>query len=221
MITDWVSTSTPACLQPGTRCLRHLVWSHPACCSQMMAALSLVPACSNATAASCSIQIERKNRAQASSDVISLAEVRLFNRLAAQIPTAGLVPWMSSAHPSFPAQNCFDATTNTSCHTAIDGGGDADPLLRVRYPCSEGLSRVEVVNRQNFGQSRITAFQLRFLNATGASSTPPYHFNSVQSLYLISLQSGELMGCDLVVATGIADSHYQCMPGMSGAAVAA
>lgn len=141
-------------------------------------------------AASCSVVIERKNRTHPSFPLINLAEVRLLNRAGTPIPAAGLIPWISSMLPGFPVQNCFDGDNGTFCHTN-DGNLDPDPMLKVSYPCSEEVNTVEVVNRQQLCsgcQDRITAFQLRLVNSTGASLSDAYPFDTAQPSYTIRLQ---------------------------------
>lgn len=133
----------------------------------------------------CSIQIERKSQAMQANGIINLAEVRLFNRANNQIPASQLLVALSSTHSVFAVQNCFDGNPGTICHSLNWDSGDSDPKLLVRYPCSEELSRVEVVNRQDCCRERIADFQMRFLDASGAVLRQTFQFTGGESAYTV------------------------------------
>lgn len=153
--------------------------------------LSSVPSLCYALAAplasGCSVLIERKNASQAGT-IINLSELRLFNRTGTQIPSRQLLATMSSIHNMHDAGLCLDGVDSVPtggpnmCSTAVTPP-DPNPWLRVYYPCSEGLSRVQIVNRHDGFQDRITAFRMHFLDGSNWVIANAYEFDVAQPTY--------------------------------------
>lgn len=112
---------------------------------------------------------------------LGMAEVRLFTATGMQYTRSQLNATMSSVlAPVYGPDSCLDGNVNTLCHT-----DDSNAWLSVTYPCKDGLSRVEVVNRVDCCQSRILQFRMRALAADGASDLAlPYTFSSTQAFYM-------------------------------------
>lgn len=132
----------------------------------------------------CSINITLKSLEMNTVPIINLSELRLFDKSHAQIPRQKLNIWMSSytSTDNGPAM-CIDGMP-TVCHS--DYLHDRNPRLGLSFPCSEGLSKVEVDNRPNdcyLCQDRITLFRMRFLDPTGSEVAAPYSFKAAQDLY--------------------------------------
>lgn len=144
-------------------------------------------------AAMCSIQIELKVP-QTPNPILNLAEVRLFNRAGTQFPNNQLIATMSSTEGAISAvQYCFDGNLGLPiCHSGVTRW-DPDPKLVVMYPCSEELSKVEVVNRQDCCRDRINNFQMRFLDAAGAVMRQTFQFTGAESVYTV-IPQGERAG---------------------------
>lgn len=168
--------------------------------------------CARECAAVCTVLIDRKDpkpdRIFDYEHSLHLREVRLYNRAGAQLLPDKLGAQLSSTHPHFPASMCIDGKAPTPdelgyvdgarnfpwnmCHSA-DGDPiqDLSPWLRITYPCAEGLSKVEVFNRKDCCSTqckcpkRITAYKLRFLDATNSTAGVPYEFDTVQDMYTV------------------------------------
>jgi hypothetical protein len=131
----------------------------------------------------CTVLIERKAPPQSGQQlIINLGEMRLFNAAGVQIPSNRLSVWASSVHPNFQLRDLTDGNENTLLHSDFEKDF-TNPSLRLSYPCAEGLSRVEVVNRRDCCSDRINAFQMRFLDAAGADLSPAFTFSGVLPNY--------------------------------------
>lgn len=119
------------------------------------------------------------------SPVINLAEVQLYNAAGARIPTSSLVATLSTTHSGaalYSADKCIDGSTTTGfCHTA----GVENATLTITYPCSGGLSKVNVVNRADCCWDRITNFQLRFWDEKRQQVGKAYPFQSAVAQYSV------------------------------------
>ena len=128
---------------------------------------------------------------------MNLSEIRLFNSSGQLIPTDKLGLWMSSVQEEswFPNGRatlnvCFDGveedgTANGNyCQPQLD---DPDPRMRISYPCSEGLSSVQVVNIRYCCMERINNLRMRFLDAVGNDAAPFYGFTGGVAVYNIGL----------------------------------
>ena len=123
------------------------------------------------------MQIERRDPTQEGPPTINLAEMHLFNAAGAQYPSSRLrVTSSSSLDDSNYGPNKLVDGDSTSMFHSDNVNGITNPRVQVLYPCSEGLSKVEVVNRQECCQGRITAFQMRFLNSAGSDVTSAFSF---------------------------------------------
>lgn len=121
---------------------------------------------------------------------INLAEVRLFTAAGVQYTRSQLAINMSSIYYDGSTykngiwpEKCLDGSVAAGnfCHS---GATDLDAWLRVAYPCKDGLSRVEVINRANF-ESRILVYRMRALAADGVTDLfPPYAFSFAQTTYV-------------------------------------
>lgn len=121
-------------------------------------------------------------------DYLNLAEVKLFNRQGQQITPDAVIASSTLAHSEYgyhPPELCADNRVTTFCHTALE---DADPMLMLAYHCTEGLSRVTVVNRRGspMEQERIASFKLSVLGSSGEALWPSYMFETAQPQYDIS-----------------------------------
>lgn len=127
----------------------------------------------------CHVIIER--RPNSVTEPINLAELRLYNSSGSRISSSQLSIVMSSTltSPLAPASNCLDGNTDTYCHTTLT---DASAWLRVTYPCAQGLSRVDVVNRKDCCQIRIQQFRMRAVS-NGTDLATAYEFTSSASDY--------------------------------------
>jgi hypothetical protein len=135
--------------------------------------------------AGCSVLIERKDPTNRTRAILNLAEVKLFNDAGTPIPRDKLKASMSSTISTYdgPVDMCVDGIVPKPgkswnfCQTAETG--DANPWLRVTYPCATGLSRVEVYNRVDQRHERILDFQLRFLGPGNSTAGGPFPFDAV------------------------------------------
>lgn len=148
-----------------------------------------LPCISSALFSGCTVTIDRSTP---SADPINLSEIQLFNVVGAQIPSTRLSLSMSSQHPSFPGANCLDGSTSSFCQTGNSSVGQADsnPTLRVSYTCSEGLSRVDVFNRQGATTAesqRILQVRIRAQNAAGTDLVQPFTITAVREYYAVPL----------------------------------
>jgi hypothetical protein len=87
---------------------------------------------------------------------------------------------------SWPPANCLDGDPVTFCSTYGYFGRDPRPSINVSYPCPGGstaLSKVVVVPRQ--GQDSLSAFQLDFRNAAGATDAPSANFAKQQKHIIV------------------------------------
>lgn len=116
---------------------------------------------------------------------LSLASIRLFSlatnatsgepMVGPPILASELSTWMSSVLSTANAAPACVADDNpaTFCST---NNGDPNPQLRIAYPCSAGLSRVDIINRQGAPalQARLALFSARWgaLNEPTCPSTP-------------------------------------------------
>jgi hypothetical protein len=113
---------------------------------------------------------------------LNLAEVKLFSAAGRQFSSANLTVEMTSQFERNDAQNCIDGDTNTICQTSEYSS--TLESLRVSYPCAQGLSRVEVVNRLDDFKDRITYFRMRATSGSKDSDMfPPYLFAKPNDVY--------------------------------------
>lgn len=125
------------------------------------------------------------------SEALNLAEVRLFTAAGSQYSNSQLNFTMSDILSGYPLESCFDGNVNTFTHSA-----NANAWLRVTYPCKDGLSAVEVVNRADCCQSRILQYRMRSLGADGVTDlAPPFTFSSTQAFYFWQLAGGPTGVC--------------------------
>jgi len=122
---------------------------------------------------------------------LNLAEVNLFNGKREMIPASEVMLQLSSAYDNYPPRLCMDGDMNSFCSTRDD---DATPKMRISYHCSEGLSKVQVVNRGNSGTGlndvilrRIAAFQMRFIGENNVDTAIPYLFVGGETSYNIDV----------------------------------
>lgn len=136
--------------------------------------------------AGCSILIEHKPRA--SPEWLDLSELQLFNATGHKFPIAALGLWMSSyfiyqndhGFDTWSIDRCFDGVVDSLCGTDT---ADTNPRIQITYPCSEGLSRVEVANGA-WGE-HLLRFHMRFLDAAGNDAATPYSFDNEQRTYTV------------------------------------
>jgi hypothetical protein len=146
--------------------------------------------------AACKVQFEQKTAGQEAT-IINLSEVSLWNAAGQAIPIHDLVAQMSSMRWPFEPNRCIDGTnssllladTSSFCHTSQS---DRNPRLTVFYPCSQGLSRVEISNRVDCCQDRILDFQMRVMDTSGNDVLPIYKFDVEQQTYSVSYQQGKM-----------------------------
>lgn len=127
--------------------------------------------------AGCSVVLERILVDGDLQNPINMADVMLFSAAGTQIIISMLQLNMSSVHDS--NVGCLDGDLATICHT---GATDADPWLRVTYPCAEGLSKVVIINRQDSAQERLQRYRMRAVSA-GIDLAPAYTFKTVAANY--------------------------------------
>lgn len=128
-------------------------------------------------------------------ELINLAEIRLFTGAGSQYSRSQLGITMSSiwSQPLGP-EMCLDGNLNNLCATLDGVSGDPSPWLRVTYPCQDGLSRVEVINRADCCQSRIVQYRMRAMGAGDMNDlASPYSFSATQGFYYWQL-SGTPLG---------------------------
>jgi hypothetical protein len=136
---------------------------------------------------------------------LNLREVILYDSLATKVPFSSLTATMSSTYVpdrAFPIpvtiDKCFDGVTDyinpadskpSLCSTALS---DTQPWLKILYPCSITLSKVEVYNRPDpltpvagCCRDRINPFKLDFVNENNVT-TLSYPFSVSQDVYTIT-----------------------------------
>ncbi len=142
------------------------------------------------SAATCSVLIHPSYPRPQYADVISLAEVELYDSANLQVlgtvssfQRSSVYSLLSSATDS--GAKCNDKDASTVCQSTA---GDVFPALRVSYPCLGGgtsLSRVVVVNRLTCCRELIGRFAMDFVDASGALDRPSYYFPEGQASYSI------------------------------------
>jgi hypothetical protein len=141
----------------------------------------------NAPADSCSVMIHGP---QPNVYAIQLSEIQLYSLTGQMIDRYQLSAWQSSDLDGYPARQAIDGDVTTISSTRDGFRLDANPRLRVWYPCPSGttsVSRVVVVQREDCCQDRLLGFQLNFLNAYGRVDRPSYFFTQVQAQYDIAV----------------------------------
>lgn len=182
---SWSGTTCTATCQPGSSYANRprAVCGSTGQWGTVQGICTLVPGCH--------VVIERNP--DASDAAINLLDFRLYNNSGVQIPLEQLSIDMSSIYQMnsilYQASHCIDGNLTTMCHTALPRI-DSSAGLRITYPCAQGLTRVEVVNRQSCCQDRILKFRMRAV-IDGADLAPPYPFTTVASTYAWPL--GELL----------------------------
>lgn len=136
--------------------------------------------------AGCSIIVEKTritvDAAGRDLNPLNLAEVRLFSASKLQYKPTRLTITMSSFGDATGPQNCLDDDIRTTCETT--SRTNQLEWLRVTYPCSEGLSRVEITNRVDCCQERIVQYQMRVTEGNqDITRASAYRFNAAQPSY--------------------------------------
>ena len=123
-------------------------------------------------------------------DFLHIGEIYLYAADGSPITplAATLSTTYSSSAETFPASNCIDNDTATTCGT-FSGSGDPNPRLAVQYNCPGGktsAAKVVVHNRANCCQSRLNLFSLDFVDAAGqADPLLTYKFAGSQQVYTV------------------------------------